>query len=192
MVECKPLAFIFYDRTVIGIAVCRLHIDTHRFPGTERVITDSIAHTVVTFHTVIPVFIVIIGIREIVFSIIFMNPCSFVEVFQTFHFLHFSIQFHHIIFQFAAFTNLAATVIDISLTVIIHKYTRVDQRVHSFDIPLHSKVSSRFFAGSYTDLPTIIPLRITGMREVEIVRTILVSTVGSPHKSTFFASPGHL
>ncbi len=136
--------------------------------------------------------VMIIRIRQIIFSIILMYPGRFVEVRQSFHSLHGAIQFYHIIFQFATFAGATATIVDVGLSVIVHKYTRIDHRVHSLNISLYFKFFRRLVTGSYTDLPAIIPVCFAGMREVEIVGAVSVSTIRSPHKTSFFPSPRHL
>ena len=149
-------------------------------------------HAVVSFYAIVPVVVMVVRIGKVVFSFIFMYPCGFMKVYQTFHDFHFSIQFHHIIFQFASLTNTATAIVDICLAVIIHKDTRIYQRIHSFDISLNRKVGSRFFTGSYPDFPAVIGIRITGMRKVEVIRSVFICTVRCPHKSALFASPRHL
>ena len=134
----------------------------------------------------------IVGIREIILSIIFVNPGCLMEIFQSFHELHRAIQLHHIIFQLTSFTGAATAIIDIRLPVVIYKDTRVNHRIHPFNISLHFESFRRFIAGSHSDLPTVVPVCFTGMRKIKIVSAVFISTIRSPHKSSFFASPWHL
>ena len=121
-----------------------------------------------------------------------MYPSSLMEIYQPFHSPHGTIQFYHIIFQLPSFADATTAIINVSLSVIIHKYTRINHRVHSFNISLHFKSFCGFIAGSHTNLPAVIPIRFTGMREIKIVGTISVSTIRGPHETSFFPSPRHL
>ena len=149
-------------------------------------------HAVVSFYAIVPVVVMVVRIGKVVFSFIFMYPCGFMKVYQTFHDFHFSIQFHHIIFQFASLTNTATAIVDICLAVIIHKDTRIYQRIHSFDISLYGEVCGRFFAGGYSDFPTSVPVRIAGVGEIKVIRAVFVGTIRCPHESAFFTSPRYL
>ena len=134
----------------------------------------------------------IVGIRQIIFTIILMYPSRLVKIFQTFHYLHRSVQFHHVIFQFPPFTKTATSIIDIGLSIVVHKNTRIDQRVHSFYITFYLKPFGRLTARSHSDFPAIIPIRSTRMRKIKIIGSILICTIRCPHKTSFLASPRYL
>ena len=70
VIERIPLSLELDNRAVVGITIRRFHINTFRLPRSQWRITDSISHPVVSFHAVIPIFIMIVGIRQIIFTII--------------------------------------------------------------------------------------------------------------------------
>ena len=134
----------------------------------------------------------VVGIGQIIFAIVFVNPRSLVEIHQPFHGPHRAVQFHHVILQPSALARAASAVVNISLSVVVHKHARVDEGIHSFDVALHGEVGSRFLARGHPDFPTSVPISLAGMGKIEIVRTVLISTVRRPHEAALLASPRHL
>ena len=109
-----------------------------------------------------------------------MYPSSLMEIYQPFHSPHGTIQFYHIIFQLPSFADATTAIINVNLSVIIHKYTRINHRVHSFNISLHFKSFCGFYCLAHPIFPAVIPIRFTGMREIKIVDTISVNTNPGP------------
>ena len=134
----------------------------------------------------------VVGIGQIIFAIVFVNPRSLVEIHQSLHGLHRAVYLHHVVLQPAALARAAPAVVNISLSVVVHKHARVDEGIHSFDVALHGEVGSRFLARGHPDFPTSVPIGLAGMGKIEIVRTVLISTVRRPHEAALLASPRHL
>ena len=164
MVKGEPLAFVLHDGAVVGDTRFRtggLHVNANMLPRPERMVADGIMHAVPSCHPLLPRFVVV-GVGQIIFAIVFVNPRSLVEIHQPFHGPHRAVQFHHIILQPSALTRAAPAVVDVSLSVVVHKHARVDEGIHSFDVALHGEVGSRFLARGHPDFPTSVPIGLAG------------------------------
>ena len=124
-----------------------------------------------------------------------MYPSSLVKIGKPLHLTRLFCQFYHIIFQSGTDTSSATAIIKIRLTIIIHKYTRIDHGksiTESLDISLYFKIFCRILACRNSDFPRIVPIRTARMRKIKIISSILISTIGSPHKTALRTSPRHL
>ena len=154
-------------------------------------VAHGIAHTVVPLHAFLSG-IVIVGIRKIIFPVVFVHPCSLVEIHQSLHGLHRAVYLHHVVLQPAALARAAPALVQVGLPVVVHKHAGVDNRIQTLDVSLHGEVGSRFLARGHPDFPTSVPIGLAGMGKIEIVRTVLISTVRRPHEAALLASPRHL
>ena len=121
------------------------------------------------------------------------------EVGQSFHRAQRFCQFCHVIFQRSTYQTASTSVIEISLSVIIHKNTGV---YHGETVIFHAlhfevgiqygEIRSRFLTGSDTYTPSVVPVITAGMGKVEVICAVLVSAVGCPHESSILTSPRHL
>ena len=116
-----------------------------------------------------------------------MYPGRFMEITQAGHRFNLAVQFRPVIFpQLTTITFASTSIINVRLTVIIYKYTRVYFRGHTFDITSYTEFLIRILTGSDSHPPGTIPICSIGrMREVEIIGLILriISTIWSPHEA---------
>ena len=122
-------------------------------------------------------------------------PCRLVEILETLHLTQRFGEFNHIVGKLCAITFAAATVVEVCLAVIVNEYGGVDER-ESAHI-LHRlveglEVTVGILAGGNTDFPCIVPVAAAGMGEVEIISTVLICTVGSPHETALRTTPCHI
>src|SRR5689334_16681485 len=123
-----------------------------------------------------------------------MYPGSFVKIFQALHGLHGAVYLHHVGFKLTALAHIAAAVIKINLSVIIGKYTRVDQRFKARYIALHGEPARGRLARGHTERPRAVPCIAVAARmwKVKVICAVLIGAVGSRHKSALGPAPRHL
>ena len=95
---------------MVGETVRTTHVNAHVLPRPERVVAHGIAHTVVPLHTFLSG-IVIVGIRKIILPVVFVHPCSLVEIHQPLHGLHRAVYLHHVVLQPAALARAAPALV---------------------------------------------------------------------------------
>src|SRR5258708_20742540 len=182
MIEKIPLPLVFGEGSMVGITVRGVNEYTLIFAGAQRAGAGSITPGVFQLGR-----IMIVRIGKIVDPAALMHPGSLMEIFQSFHRLHFTIYSHHVVLQLSAPAMAAAAIVQVSLSIIVHEYAGIDHGFQPLDITLDLEVAGRFLTGGHPDLPGVVPLlaRTAGMREIKIIGAVLIGAVRRPHKSPF-------
>src|SRR5258708_32210943 len=121
MIEKIPLPLVFDDGSMVGITVRGVHEYTLIFPGAQRAGAGSITHAVFQLGR-----IMIVRIGKIVDPAALMHPGSLMEIFQSFHRLHFTIYFHHVVLQLSPLAMAAAPIVQVSLSLIVPEYPWIE------------------------------------------------------------------
>ena len=163
MIKRIPPTFILYNRAMSRFFTMRIHICAAWSEWSQRIVRHRILHPVTSLTTRM-----IIRMAQIIVAFVLMYPRCLMKISKTTQRTHYSIQFSPVILaQFSTPTAFAGTAgINIRLSVIVYKYTRINRRRNTVNHSFHPELCRRLLTGCYKDAPRI---SVNLMREIKII-----------------------
>ena len=184
VIEEIPLSLIFYDAMMIGPALRRrfIHDNALECKRSHRMVSHGISQRFGSILFTYP------REGEIILAVTLEGKWSFLESLrQSLYQFGFRGKFRHVWFQLSHVQSCSSPV-DISLSVLIYQYTRI-YAVHTlYGFPHRHKRSFRLVSNRHTYSESLL-LPFRSGREIEIIFSVFLYTVRSPHRITAVLYP---